>query len=342
MKRYWTLTAVITSVLCLSGCGRDDTASQKSLDYRKEYRRGPLAVTVLVDHVSISLADEVLLRVETALDEGYQLQPIRFGDNLQGFGIRQYRTEPGRLDSDGRTIEAVWYRLEPFFTGELSLPEITIRFMAGQTAEDPGKEHALTTEAVEITVISLLEPDRENLALRPPRGVVELPVKASYLVLWAVGGAATVLLLLFYLRRRFRQRQKQAVIVPAHVKALARLRRLGEEKLLETGEIKTFFYLLSEILRRYVEDRFGLRAPEQTSEEFLRDLASSRELTGEHKDLMRAFLDHTDPVKYARLIPSPDEIQVVFDMTKQFILDTKSESATAGTAGKGGTANAVC
>lgn len=333
------LAVIFLGMLLLAGCGRGEEAPP-AFEYRKEYQRGPLSVTILVDHSSISLADEVLFRIETALQENYLLQPISFGENLEGFGIRNYRDESARLDGDGRTVEARWYRLEPFFTGTLSLPAITIRFTEQEKEEGGKQPHELVTEPVEISVTSLLEQDRENLVLKPSRGVVSLPGKTSPLVGIVAGVLFLVTILGFYLFRR-RKSEAQKMIVPAHVKALARLQRLAEEKLLENGEIKVFYYLLSEILRYYLEDRYGLRAPEQTSEEFLRDLTARTDLSGTHKDVLRSFLGRTDPVKYATYVPPPEEIQSTFTIVKNFILATRLEEPLPAVNGEGGVAHAV-
>ena len=48
--------------------------------------------------------------------------------------------------------------------------------------------------------------------------------------------------------------------------------RWMEEGLIDKGEQKLFYLKISAILRHYVEDRFGMHAPENTTEEFLRDL----------------------------------------------------------------------
>ena len=60
--------------------------------------------------------------------------------------------------------------------------------------------------------------------------------------------------------------------VPAHIIAYAALRELFAQNLVARGLIKPYYFALSTILRRYIENRFGLQAPEQTTEEFLASL----------------------------------------------------------------------
>ena len=53
------------------------------------------------------------------------------------------------------------------------------------------------------------------------------------------------------------------------------------------------------IIRRYLEDRFELRAPELTTEEFLTVAGTPVLLSHEHQKLLRDFLRQADLVKFA-------------------------------------------
>jgi hypothetical protein len=77
------------------------------------------------------------------------------------------------------------------------------------------------------------------------------------------------------------------------------------------------------ILRRYVERRFGLRAPERTTEEFLGELRETSVLDDGLKKLLRAFLQHADLVKFAQLRPLGDEIEGTLSSCRDFILATR-------------------
>ena len=79
---------------------------------------------------------------------------------------------------------------------------------------------------------------------------------------------------------------------------------------------------LSTILRRYVELRFGLRAPEQTTEEFLVSALATGGLIAAHRDLLEAFLQHCDLVKFARHHPTPSAMEEAFESAKTFVEHT--------------------
>ena len=76
-------------------------------------------------------------------------------------------------------------------------------------------------------------------------------------------------------------------------------------------------------MRTYVELRFGLRAPELTTEEFLREARQGGELTAEHRDLLTGFLESCDRVKFAGYRPEDDESLATLRAARAFIDDTR-------------------
>jgi len=89
------------------------------------------------------------------------------------------------------------------------------------------------------------------------------------------------------------------------------------------GEIKKYYYILSDILRKYIEDRFNIKAPEMTTPEFLVYLKDSKELSAQQKEILKDFLVHCDMVKFAKYGPSAKEIDESFDIVIKFVNETK-------------------
>jgi hypothetical protein len=127
---------------------------------------------------------------------------------------------------------------------------------------------------------------------------------------------------------RFRSKKAmeiQKIYRPAHEVAFEMLRKLAEEKLVEQGKIKEFYEKLSICLRQYIEDRFRLRAPEQTTEEFLEELKKSNILEPGYKQELKNFLEHCDLVKFAKYQPTNEQINHSLTMAEQFVDNTKSQ-----------------
>jgi len=124
----------------------------------------------------------------------------------------------------------------------------------------------------------------------------------------------------------YRRRQRAAAVPlvqrPAHVLALAALEHLQRQDLMGQERIEEFYVRVSTILRRYVELRFGLRAPEQTTEEFLVSTLATGGLIAAHRALLEAFLQHCDLVKFARHRPTPSAMEETFESAKTFVEHT--------------------
>ena len=114
-----------------------------------------------------------------------------------------------------------------------------------------------------------------------------------------------------------------------HELAYRQLQEILEENLIERGESKLFFSKLSDVVRGYIENRFGIQAPKRTTEEFLADISRDALFSDEHKGLLTAFLRECDLVKFAEHSPSPGEITGAIDSCKAFIEATRADAAGA-------------
>ncbi len=115
--------------------------------------------------------------------------------------------------------------------------------------------------------------------------------------------------------------------LPAHEVAFRALRKLREQNLPGSGMIKEFYYELSYILREYIGARFGIRAVNQTSEEFFHHLLRSNPFDDDAEAILREFSDKADTVKYS--LHRPDRLQAdeSFQTAKSFVDATKLEAA---------------
>jgi hypothetical protein len=75
-----------------------------------------------------------------------------------------------------------------------------------------------------------------------------------------------------------------------------------------------------------VEDRFELRAPELTTEEFLNSVGQSPDFSRDHQQLLREFLRQADLVKFAGVRPAEDDIQRSIDSARRFIEETRENA----------------
>lgn len=146
-----------------------------------------------------------------------------------------------------------------------------------------------------------------------------------------------VLLVLFlicvvaYVIKRMRNRQsilpfkKEEPKLPPHEQAIKELDEIKQQKLWQQGRSKEYYTLITDTLRRYIVDRFGINAMEMTSGEIL-DIIRKQQEAVSVRESLRHIMQLADFVKFAKLHPLPDENDLSMTNAYQFINQTKVET----------------
>ncbi len=109
---------------------------------------------------------------------------------------------------------------------------------------------------------------------------------------------------------------------PPHVTAIRALEDMHEQKLWQNGKHKQYYTLLTDIIRTYLEGRYGISAGEMTSDEIRSALRSAGLETLEYDRMDRLF-STADLVKFAKFIPDADENERLYSDSYYFVEDTK-------------------
>ncbi len=334
----------------LLSCGeRDrpavDQAPSRTGAIEREVRKGPCRVRLRVDRDTLSVAESLVLTLEAEVERGFAAELPTLIDKLGEFGVRDVREDSPRLTAEGSTVTARHVTLEPFLSGDYTIESLSVRCRArpgadaersGQPPADSPGEIEIATEPISIRVTSLLDKDRKEQGLNPIKGPVDLPSgPLPWKILLALGGAVLLAGAAFLVFRRTRAGRagEAPPAVPAHELAYRELQKLLEQRLVERGEIKPFFSGLSDVLRRYIEQRFGIHAPKRTTEEFLADIRRNAPFPSDQKGPLVDFLQRCDLVKFAEHLPSPAEITGAIEACRAFIDATKENGAARGDEG---------
>ena len=155
--------------------------------------------------------------------------------------------------------------------------------------------------------------------IKPP---IEIPNGWAWLwiVLLVLIGAA----ILFALWKWWQKRRAQIAFappIPAHVRAKQKL----EEALALISQPKEFCILVSDTIRFYLEEQFTFRAPERTTEEFLRELGGTDLLAPEQKESLGKFLESCDLVKFAKYEPRENELRELHGSAVKLVEETEPQ-----------------
>ena len=156
--------------------------------------------------------------------------------------------------------------------------------------------------------------------VRPP---VEYPGLNIPLMIGIVFVLTVLGVILFCLLKK-RRRKQETVLSHAQI-ALAKLRGLEQAGLIQNNGYKEFYVRLSEIIRQYIENRFAIKAPEMTTEEFLGHIQTTTQLSDRHKHVLQRFMESADMIKFARMHPEKNMIADDFELLIGFIKETGEE-----------------
>ena len=239
----------------------------------------------------------------------------RLGD----FDIVDFGTAPP-VQRDGRTVTTHWWRLVGWSPGEHAIESPTVRWRApgGELADVSGAKTA-------VVLASVLGDANEQTDIHDIKGPE--PVSPDRRLWYALAALVVLLALVGLVVRRLRARRRARTAPappprPAHEIAAEALRALRARRLPEIGEFKEFYSALSGIVRRYLEDRFVVRAPEMTTEEFLDATARGTVLEHGQRELLGDFLAESDLVKFARHVPTLADSERVLGAAERFVEET--------------------
>lgn len=224
---------------------------------------------------------------------------------------------------DSGTWERHVLRLRPVRTGNLTIPPFVV--------EAEGTGDVATTVEFNVNVTSLLADEGDEAEAPAPPFPSPFPWQRWVLI--AVGAILAIAGLLFWRhQRRGPLRVGDEVPLSAHAKALRELARLRKAPRRTRSEIEAFYVAVSHVLRLYLEERFGLRAPERTTEEFLSELESGESLLTEHRYALRKFLEQCDLVKFAGMLPPESVHEDTFRIAEQVVESTRPDRIKEGAA----------
>ena len=280
-------------------------------------------VKVEVNRAFATIGDRINFRVTITHDRGVVVLGIDASEVLSDFETKEvtdFSTKEGDKILEGKNYVITNYKL-----GEYVIRPFTIQYRA-----EKGEVKQLKTNSLYITIESIDKDKHKdpNGDIRGVKGVRKIRSQVwSFLVAIAVvlGGIVSWFI---YVEKRQRASSQDKLEPPLspHDEAYQALNHLQHSDLIRRGQVKVYFFRMSEILRRYFERRYSIKALESTTCEVMKDLTKER-LGVEDVKLIEEVLLLCDLVKFAKYDPPPVEIlrqnnqaKLIIDRTKEIVV----------------------
>lgn len=255
--------------------------------------------TATLSPLTPQLSDSVTMTLFVRYDPARSVTLPDFGEKYGPFRVEQVVSSPAAI-SDNLETRSMSVTLAPTRAGEFTLPPIPIQISKGENRS------TLLLPASSVTILSDTDPQTASLdRLTGPRP--ERPKPLGWFVLAALIAAALVWLLRRYKKAASEQAKSQCVLSPSE-RARSEIDALMKSKIHLT-DVRAFYLKLTGIVRRFIEETTGLRAPERTTEEFLREAEhASDHFDADARCRLAAFLEFADLVKFAKFHPTEADI----------------------------------
>lgn len=203
-------------------------------------------------------------------------------------------------------------------------------YLPPMTVNVDGKNYKSKSLALKVLTVPVdtLHPEK----FYPPKGVQSNPFLWSdwEQAFWLSVVFVLICVLTYYLWTRLKENKpviaKVRIIkkLPPHQKALKEIEHIKENKMSVSEDQKTYYTLLTDVLRKYIKARFGFNAMEMTSSEIISRLQQEedRKMIDELNELFMT----ADLVKFAKYSTLINENDANLVNAIEFINTTKLEN----------------
>lgn len=294
---------------------------------------GPARLVPLQPRDSILIADQV--------EYGFQLDSVPAGTSLAlpDFSqvsndtlilVRGWRLDTTarlRVRQPGRKGRAELYNirggvvLAPFEAGTYQLPPVPVL----RVRED-GRADTLLFEAVQMEV-KTMPVDTATFVIHDIKGQMRYPLTFRELLpwiaaLWASAALAVLAVCLAVMRRRRNGGADAPGRDPAYIVALRELEKYRGDKYWAPEKQKAYYSGITDALKFYIGDRFGIDAPEMTTAELFAALKEAADLPAGLREEIRTVFECADFVKFAKHVASEEENARALPAAVRFVTST--------------------
>lgn len=285
-----------------------------------------VTVQASADSTVMLMGDLNHLRVTVDMPAGSRAELIDFPilptgtEYIDYKGVDVVASDSSSVIADARRKIQFDFTIQAFDPGTVTLPPFAV-------LEAPGADTAFSN----VVTFKVLPVDVDSLQTINPLAPIASADSRWYdyipdWIFWALGAVLVLIgaLLAFRFFRKHKEEifEQKKVHIPPYDLAKMRLSKLKDRHLPENGHEKEYYTELVDILREYLQGRFGIFAMEMTSTQILKALRSNPE-TRLSAPQMQEVLAIADFVKFAKVRPLPDDNIKSYNRAMEFVDTTK-------------------
>lgn len=282
-----------------------------------------VTVDASIDSLTLLIGEQAKVKLEVSLDVDKTLQLPLLKDTLvRGVELLEVaQPDTQYLNDRKRMLITQEYTITSFDSALYYLPPLEVLV----------NNEAYRSQALALKVYSIPVDTLNPEAFFGPKSIRQVSLTWAdvstmvwlLLLVMALGGLGYYLFMRWIDNKPIIRKVKVEPKIPPHQQALSQIERIKGDKTLRTNDPKAYYTELTDVLRTYMEDRFGFSALEMTSTEIIEQLKKNHEKESV-KELMYLF-QTADLVKFAKHAPLMNENDMNLVNAVEFINETKVE-----------------
>lgn len=254
-------------------------------------------VSAMIDRDTIKIGEQIKYTITAQVEpddilvfpEGQTFTPLEM---VEAFKIDTTQLQPKKVLSKT-------YALTQFDSGSYVIGQQTLKL----------NDDFLQTDTIRVRVNDVAV-DTTKQKLFPIKTYIDIkkPFEISSWFWWVLLGILIIVGIGYLILKLKNKKDEKKRRIPPYQKALQSLQELDNSKLIEDRNLKEYYSKLTEISRRYLEEKVEIRALEYTSNELVEELEHRREnqnleISGDLINDFKKVLQRADLAKFAKSTP---------------------------------------
>ena len=277
----------------------------------------PVSIDAQIDISQPTLGDIATYSITVTHDPDIVLHMPKYviPEGLEN--VENGKENPKKINK--QITQEFWLKLRIDKIGPITLPPIPVWFDAPDSNKQIVRGKIMSPE-VNFEVQSLLQLEENASDIKDIKPIANIKAPWTQYI-WMALAVLCLLALGYWLWKKWQNKptpkSNPDFALTAEEKAMQELNELQTRGWMKLGRIRDHFFELSEIFRRYLENRYDFPAQEWTTEEITSHFKNFSDLSERQKLQTRTLLVKIDKVKFAKAQTHDDPIDSVIQFIKE-------------------------